>query len=98
MEETQEHLFFYPRTMFHTCLQGCMFRCSVLPSIEHCSFFEDNYLEKRDKTPTWTYCLNPIALLQLFEEDSLLATVVSLHWLEIHQVEEGVTQNSLELV
>jgi hypothetical protein len=75
-----------------------MFRCSVLPNIEHCSFFEDNYLEKRDKTPTWTYCLNPIARLQLFEEDSLLVIVVSLHSLEIRQVQEGVTKNSLELV
>jgi hypothetical protein len=67
----------------------------VLPSIEHCSFFEDNYLEKRDKTPTWTYCLNPIALLQLFEEGSLLATVVSLRRLEMRQVEEDAKQNSL---
>jgi len=55
-------------------------------------------LEIWDNTPTWIYCLNLTILLRLFEEDSLIATTVSLRWLEIHPVEEDVTQNSLEPV
>ena len=86
--ETWEYESFYYRTAFRTCWLERMCRHSVLPSIAHYLFVEDDYSEKRDKMPTTIYCSNPIIPKPLFEGGSHHTELVSKRFLEMSPVEE----------